>query len=437
MSAPRVLAVIFIGLAFARPADAGLYYSGETQNELPSQWRGFLLDQRTLRAIAVKPAAGVAVNSARAAYETTAAQLEKAARDRKLSAHEQADLGAVYVRLGEAAKAVEVLRAAQRDHPNHFRIAANLGAAWQMHGDLEQAAAALQLAVRLAPGKWQKAEELHLRLVRQRQREPRGTQTLDDLFGIQFVGDSGRYETGKLAAEQAKKLPSEALAHAQQLALWLPADPRILWQLAELANAHGDVRTAAAMLEGCVEFGLRTPELIGHRRLLRTAAETVGARPKPGDKTTHDEHAATFKTRSSRPLASKLDQAALPPIDKDGVNAIPWSVIAETTLDRRYHPTFAKYLRELNGRTIRLTGYMQPLNEDPDSSAFLFIENPIGCWFCEMPDLTGIILIELPAGKSKAYTRTPIKITGKLKLNETDPENFLYTISDATATDAE
>jgi hypothetical protein len=136
-------------------------------------------------------------------------------------------------------------------------------------------------------------------------------------------------------------------------------------------------------------------------------------------------------------LASKLDQAALPPIDKDGINAIPWSVIAETTLDRRYRPTFAKYLRELNGRAIRLTGYMQPLNEDPDSGAFLFIENPIGCWFCEMPDLTGIILIELPAGKSKAYTRTPIKIIGKLKLNETDPENFLYTISDATATDAE
>src|SRR6266851_10081728 len=118
MFASRVFAVALIGLACAWPADAGLYYSGETQNELPSQWRGFLLDQRTLRAIAVKPAAGVAANSARAAYETTAANLEKAARDRKLTADERADLGAVYVRLGETAKAVELLRAAQRDHPN-------------------------------------------------------------------------------------------------------------------------------------------------------------------------------------------------------------------------------------------------------------------------------------------------------------------------------
>ena len=436
MAVPRRLAIMLLGLAFVQHTEAGLYYSGETQNELPSQWRGYLLDQRMLRGIAVKPVAG-AVNTARSAYETAAASLEKAARDRKLTADERADLGAIYVRLGDSAKAVEVLRAAQRDHPNHFRIAANLGTAWQAHGDLEQAAVALQQAVKLAPGKWQKAEELHLKIVRQRQREPRGTQTLDELFGVQYVGDSGKYEPGKLAAEQRKKLPSEALALTQQLGLWLPADSRLLWQLAELANAHGDVRTAASMMDGCVEFGLRAPELLDHRRALRGAAEAAGPRTKIGDKAMHDEHAATFKTRSSRPLASKLDQAALPPIDKDGINAIPWSVISETSVDRRYHPTFAKYLRELNGRTIRLTGYMQPLNEDPEPAAFLFIENHIGCWFCEMPDITGIILVELPAGKSKAYTRTPIRITGKLKLNETDPENFLYTLSDAAVTEAE
>ena len=437
MPAPRGLVLALLGLTFVQQSEAGLYYSGETQNELPSQWRGFLLDQRMLRGIAVKPVAGAAANTGRAAYETAAANLEKAARDRKLTADEKADLGAIYVRLGEATKAVEVLRAAQRDHPNHFRIAANLGTAWQAQGDLEQAAVALQQAVKLAPGKWQKAEELHLKLVRQRQRQPRGTQILDDLFGIRYIGDSGKFEPGKLAGEQRKKLPSEALALTQQLGLCLPADPRVLWQLAELANAHGDIRTAASMMDGCVDFGLRAPELLEHRRALRGAAEPAGPRTKLGDKTMHEGHNETFKTRSSRPLASKLNQAALPSIDKDGINAIPWSVVADTSVDRRYHPTFAKYLRELNGRTIRLTGYMQPLNEDPEPGAFLFIENPIGCWFCEMPDITGIILVELPAGKSKAYTRTPIRITGKLKLNESDPENFLYTINEATVTDAE
>lgn len=45
--------------------------------------------------------------------------------------------------------------------------------------------------------------------------------------------------------------------------------------------------------------------------------------------------------------------------------------------------------------------------------------------------MTGILLVELPEGKSFHYTRGPIRVRGKLVLNATDPENFLYTIRDA------
>src|SRR5439155_23573863 len=134
-------------------ARAGLYYSGEPIAELPSQWRGFLLDQRTLRNIAVKPSATVPPSPTRVQYEEAAAKLEKALRERKLTADEFADLGAVYIRLGETTKAIDLLRAAQRDHPQHFRLVSNLGTAWQLQGDLDQAAACLEQAVRLAPGK--------------------------------------------------------------------------------------------------------------------------------------------------------------------------------------------------------------------------------------------------------------------------------------------
>ena len=49
------VAAVLFALSAAPAARAGLYYSGETIAELPSQWRGFLLDQRLLRNIAVKP----------------------------------------------------------------------------------------------------------------------------------------------------------------------------------------------------------------------------------------------------------------------------------------------------------------------------------------------------------------------------------------------
>ena len=196
----RLFALVLVSsLALSASARAGLYYSGEPMAELPSQWRGFLLDQRMLRTLAVKPANG-ASNPEREKYEKAAATLEKAAKDKALSADELADLGAIYIRLGQANKAVDLLRGAQRDHPQHFHIAANLGTAWQMQGDLDQAAACLQQAVRLAPGKYAKAEEYHLKLVRLRQKETKGAQDLDNLFDIQFVGEGDKYEPGKLAA---------------------------------------------------------------------------------------------------------------------------------------------------------------------------------------------------------------------------------------------
>jgi tetratricopeptide (TPR) repeat protein len=434
--ATRHFAFLFLLLSPAA-ARAGLYYSGETYAELPSQWRGFLLDQRQLRGIAVKPTPGNPASPARKHYEEEAAKLAKLSAERALTADEAADLGALYVRLGDFGKAIEVMRAAQRDNPAHFRLAANLGTAWHMSGEFDKAASLLQTAVKLAPGKYQKAEELHLKLVRLRAREAKGEQGLDDLFGVKYVGESGKHESGKLAAEQSKKLPSDAAAQLQMLALWLPADGRLLWQLAELANAHGDVATAAAIMDGCVtEFGMRSDDLRDHRKSVRAEADARANTP-PSDKTEHTGHAGILKTKSSRPLVHKFDQAALPPIDPKGVNAIPWTVVTETVLDRKFKPTFANYLKELDGKQVQLNGYMQPLGEDEEVGAFLLVEYPIGCWFCEMPELTAIVVVDLPRDATQRYTRKMLRVTGKLSLNENDPENYLYRLRNAKIVEGE
>jgi hypothetical protein len=433
-------AVVLALLLFAPGARAGLYYSGESVGELPSQWRGFLLDQRTLRNIALKPAPGSRANPTRTRYEDQAARLEKKGRA-GLTADEAADLGALYVRLGDAGKAVEVLRDAERAHPNHFHIVANLGTAWQLQGDLDQAATYLEQAVHLAPGKLEKAEELQLKLVRLRRHEAPGRLDLDDLFGVYYGGPAGKYEAGKMNEAERKKLPADAAAVLQQLALWLPADGRLLWQMAELANAFGDARTAAAIMDGCVtEFGMRQTELREHRRLVRAEADEldrIAAANGASLKAAHEGHVAGMKPRSQRPLLTKLDDAALPQINANGVTPLPWAVLAETMLDRKFKPTFAKYLQELDGKQIELSGYMQPLGEDLELGSFMLIEFPVGCWYCEMPEITAIVLVELPRGQSKTYTRGKVKVVGTLALNSMDPENFLYTIGKATVSDAD
>ena len=220
----------------------------------------------------------------------------------------------------------------------------------------------------------------------------------------------------------------------QQLALWLPADGRLLWQMAELAAVTGDVATGAAILDGCVtEFGMREPELREHRQALRDAAASGDPNARPA----HDARSFPLKPKSSRPLVHKMDQADLPPIDPKGVNVLPWTVVTETVVDRKFHPSFPKYLKELDGKQVQLTGYMQPLGEQDEGSAFLLIEYPVGCWYCEMPEATGIVLVELADGKTREATRSKLHITGRLTLNSTDPEDFLYTIKDAMAVETD
>ena len=42
-----------------------------------------------------------------------------------------------------------------------------------------------------------------------------------------------------------------------------------------------------------------------------------------------------------------------------------------------------------------------------------------------------MVLVDLPAGKTATLTKSQVKVTGRLALNGTDPENFLFTVKDA------
>lgn len=421
------LVLIPIALIATSVAQAGIYYSGEQFAALPAQWRGFLLDHRALRNIAVKPKLDAEASPLRLRYRQEADRLNAKA---KRTADESADLGALYIRLGDVDRAIDVLRPSQRDHPNHFAISANLGSAWQLKGDLRQAAAALEESVRLAPGKFLAFEEAHLKLVRLRQRSADGE--LDNLFAIRFENDKGDYEAGKIAASQMKRMPARAAAIAQQLALWFPADGALLWQLAELANAHGDFKNAAAMMEGCVgPFAMNHPALKKHRLILRDAVDQLPP-VKIGMNEDHtDRHVGTLEFRSRRSLVSTFETIALPAIDPTGVNAIPWELFGETSIEKPFKVMFPKYLRELNGKQITMTGFMYPLRDDPEMAVFLFIEAPVGCWYCETPETTGIIYVVMPKGQTARYQRGLVRVVGRLALNADDPEEFLYAVKDA------
>ena len=419
----RLTFVLAALLALPSAARAGLHDSGEAVAELPSRWRGFLIDHRALRSIGRDRAGDLPPSPLRDQYLAAARKLEAAGRP--LSADEAADLGALHVRLGRPEKAVELLRPVARAFPDHFRVAANLGTAWQLAGDLEQAAVHLDDAVRLAPEQLRDAERLHLKLVRLRLKEGRAAaqpEQPDDLFGVRYVGESGGPEPAKIAAAELKKLPPNAAALVQRLALWLPTDGRLLWQLGELANASGDVTTAAAVLDGCVtEFGMGSADLRKRRLAYRAAADELAA--KPG----HEPPAGTLAFRSARPLVRTLDESSLPPIRPDRPTPLGWPVLAATTFDRG-RPVFPKYLEQLDGTPVVLHGYLQVGGVN---GGVLLLEYPVGCWFCEIPEPTGLVGVEVRPGEKVGPRRGLVRVVGTLRLNRADPEAFPFRLTDA------
>jgi tetratricopeptide (TPR) repeat protein len=221
----------------------------------------------------------------------------------RLSAADTASLGGYLIRLRRTEpgqqdydEALRVLEDGRRLYPRDFAILANLATVYQLTGRLDAAASCLQDALEHAPPTQRTLERYHFQLLRQRAQEQTafGLAPLDRLFvgpdrsPVRFIGPSGEWEVGRIADAERAKLPNgsvdDAWAIVKQLLLWFPDDARLLWQYAELANAAGDVKTAAAAMEQAVYiFRLSTPALKERRFVLQEAVAWREVLARAGD----------------------------------------------------------------------------------------------------------------------------------------------------------
>jgi len=307
-------------LALTPPAWAGLYNSAEedrpgvnVQSQEPLAEFQDLLAR--LRSIATP---GPTESLLRKRY-LLVSRLDVRARD--LDVEQRIDLGAYLVRLGKYDEAIEALRPAEAQQPRNFRVLSNLGTANQLAGHLDRAEFYLEQTLKHWPKKtppgfetaqlerFRVAEEYQLKLVRLRAREaarsrgPVGMpESVDDLFGVRFVGDGGSYQAGTLAADQKARLPDDARRIVEQLLVWLPGDLRLYWLWGELLNVQGKVPEAEKVFTDLV-FNQRwnAAELREHRRVLQ---DWVANQPAPagGSTAPRDAEPAPARGRMSEIL---------------------------------------------------------------------------------------------------------------------------------------
>ncbi|MCH8567529.1 MAG: DUF3299 domain-containing protein [Balneolales bacterium] len=102
-------------------------------------------------------------------------------------------------------------------------------------------------------------------------------------------------------------------------------------------------------------------------------------------------------------------------------------------------------LKALDGKEVSIVGYMVPFDRIENITQFILLQAPfMGCMHVPPPQANEVIMIKTERPLS-SYTYDPLKITGKLTIDEVFVDGYLisvYTINStniqsSTASDAE
>jgi hypothetical protein len=93
-------------------------------------------------------------------------------------------------------------------------------------------------------------------------------------------------------------------------------------------------------------------------------------------------------------------------------------------------PLFTRDIRNLEGKSVTLPGYVVPFESGLKSKRFMLSSLPLNaCFFCGVGGPETVI--EVFTVDDVTYTDKPIQITGVLRLNDSDPDKMIYRLEQA------
>lgn len=118
--------------------------------------------------------------------------------------------------------------------------------------------------------------------------------------------------------------------------------------------------------------------------------------------------------------------------EKAGVLA--WSVLSAVTTrteKSRVIPIFPAAVQALDKKTVRVQGFMMPLEPGDRQRHFLLSSVPTTCSFCVPAGPEG--LVEVRTRNPVRYTLEPVIVEGSLAVLSDDPYGLFYRVVDANA----
>ena len=117
---------------------------------------------------------------------------------------------------------------------------------------------------------------------------------------------------------------------------------------------------------------------------------------------------------------------------------VPWYTLTKVSFvsrDGKSELEFGDGINQLNGKSVKLRGYITPLQLGRDQNHFILSPVPPSCAF-HMPPGTAE-MVEIFANAPVAYSLEPVVISGTLALLSHDPSGIFYQMADAVQVSTE
>ena len=89
-------------------------------------------------------------------------------------------------------------------------------------------------------------------------------------------------------------------------------------------------------------------------------------------------------------------------------------------------------VKGLSGSTVRLRGFMIPMDQADNITKFALVPDLFACCFGQPPQIQHMVVANCPEGKAVAYSPDEIIVEGKLNVEEKKDEGYIISIFEVT-----
>jgi hypothetical protein len=121
------------------------------------------------------------------------------------------------------------------------------------------------------------------------------------------------------------------------------------------------------------------------------------------------------------------------PLEERG-DILSWKLLSQVTAKaekKKLVPTFPAAVQALDRKTVKVQGFMMPLEAGDKQQHFLLSSVPTTCSFCVPAGPEG--LVEVRTKKPVRYTLEAVVVEGQLAVLTDDPYGLYYRVEDGSA----